>query len=596
MVGIPLIPDQGTVTPHRRGVSSDERPDENGPNDSSGGETAPMPLGRTDAPEGAVTMSNRIRNAMVVAVAMALLATGCRETFEEATDGISGTNGVERLAPTDPAEPPVGAPGTLPPPVDHGLRMVFATSRDGEVGRLDGATVGSPIDVRVENDRGASVTRVVWVVDGRLFRADDWKAPYTLRYASRRFPLDEFLRSDQGLPGLFALERGSRHEIVAVVVTDGGYHILRSDFDVSQRRSSAPGPDVASPDPGDPIAPQTPTTTTAGPSSTSTTVRPVPPAPTSSTVPPTPTPAPTVAPTTTAPPPPTTTVAPPPVPVAPRAGAPWTIPGGARVSVQLPQGTLGPRTGVAVDPSTVPGISFSGGAWTMQRDWDETRDGGYLAFGAAALRPNGHRVLGFRIEVPGGLGSGHLIDGGGEVGHFEITNPWQNSHNSFIRHQMHAHHYIARGVVGDAIKVGIGSAHHHDAYIEMDVRPGGPNDKHYDGAQIFNRGTARLERIVIEWANAGTIANTTGALFTQQNAALTARDILVLNPGGTWQPVRLSGSGTHDVDSLQVIGSRQPNNGSPNKLAPTAAVKVTNGSGQFTLHNGIAGADDWLIE
>ncbi len=220
------------------------------------------------------------------------------------------------------------------------------------------------------------------------------------------------------------------------------------------------------------------------------------------------------------------------IPVLPTGGA-----------VELPVGTLGPRTANAIDPATVSGISRSGGVWQMNRDWDETVHGGYLNFGAAALDVNGRTVLGFTIDVPSGLTSNHVIDGGGEVGYFTISNPLQRSHNSYIRLIDEAHHYTATGVVGDAIKVGSGFSYHHDAVIVMDVRPGGPNDKHYDGAQIFGSGAALLQRIVIDWNDAGTIANTTGALFTQEGAALTARDILILDPGGTWQPIRLSGSG-----------------------------------------------------
>ena len=44
-----------------------------------------------------------------------------------------------------------------------------------------------------------------------------------------------------------------------------------------------------------------------------------------------------------------------------------------------------------------------------------------------------------------------------------------------------------------------------------------------------------------------------------------------------------------------MIGQRRYNDNSPGKLAPTAAVKLTNGSGTFTIWNGVAGAADWLI-
>ena len=100
---------------------------------------------------------------------------------------------------------------------------------------------------------------------------------------------------------------------------------------------------------------------------------------------------------------------------------------------------------------------------------------------------------------------------------------------------------------------------------------------------------------MIDWNGAGTIANTTGALFTQDNGALVARDILILDPGGTWQTIRLSGTGHHDVARIQVVGSRGANAGN-GSLAPTALVKITNGSGTFNLINNVPGAADWLIE
>ncbi len=264
-------------------------------------------------------------------------------------------------------------------------------------------------------------------------------------------------------------------------------------------------------------------------------------------------------------------------------------------AVEAPRGTLGPRTTVAIDPATVPGMTRTNGLWQMNRDWDEIKEGGYLDFGPGALDVNGRKVEGFTIEVGPGLEGKHVIDGGGIVGYFEISNPARRSHNSYIRVIDEAYNYIATGVVGDAIKVPEGFSYHRDALIVMDVVPGGANDKHYDGAQIFGSGSARLERIVIDWNDAGTVANTTGAIFTQDGASLTARDILIVDPGGTWQPVRLSGSGPHDVARIQVIGTREPNNTS-GKLAPTALVKITNGSGTFNLINDVPGTDDWLFE
>jgi len=301
-------------------------------------------------------------------------------------------------------------------------------------------------------------------------------------------------------------------------------------------------------------------------------------------------------PTTSAPPSPS--VDEPVAPAGTRVDPPAPIWGATlQARVALPEGVLGPRTGVAVDPRQVDGVSWTGSAWKMERDWDEVTDGGYLDFGAAALDVNGRRVLGFRIEVPQPetIPSGHVIDGGGEIGYFEITNPERYPVNSYIRRIDLAYNYVALGVVGDAVKIGTGRAVHRDAYIEMDVPPGGADDKHYDGIQVFGSGVAELDRIVIDWNDAGTTANTTGAIFTQDDAALTARDVVVMNPGGTWQTIRLSGRGPHDVDEVQVVGAQRSNVNQPDKLAPTALVKITNGSDRFTLYNEVPDASDWLI-
>ena len=473
----------------------------------------------------------RSKRIWVVVVAIAVVGAACEPTMtssrEAPVEAPEGTDAGERLdepaplpAPTSPRPPDNGdgtkvgvervvdgsPSSTVPvvvtvpaddvPSADPGLRLVGVTPSQGSAFELDGAVVSEEFDARLEVDEDVAVDRVAWEIDGQTFRDDDLNEPFTLRYASQPFPLNSWVDSDQELPGRFRAVVGSSVEVTATVFLDGETTEVQAVFAVG---SDGEQPDPATTTTAAPAAAApAATTTTAAPAATTTTA--APPA------------------TTTAPPATPTTVT---TPAPPPSGAvPWSIPGGQTVAVSLPQGTLGPRTATGIDPSTVDGISFGGGVWTMNRDWDELSDGGYLDFGAAALRPNGHQVLGFRIEVPSNVAGGHLIDSGGEVGWFEISNPNQFSHNSFIRHEMHAHHYIAGGWWVMPSRSGLGSAHHHDAYIEMDVRPGGSTDKHYDGVQVFNQGTLRLERVVIEWADAGMIANTTGALFTQTNAAL----------------------------------------------------------------------------
>ena len=263
--------------------------------------------------------------------------------------------------------------------------------------------------------------------------------------------------------------------------------------------------------------------------------------------------------------------------------------------VQTPSTPLGPQTAAPVDPAGIDDISWNGSRWTMDRDWDERVEGGYLDFGAASLDLNGHSVVGFRIEVPAGIESGHVVDGGGTAGFFRVTNPSRLQHNSSLRNVDLAYSYHLSGVSGDAIKVGSGSSVHRDAVIEMDAAPGDTDGKHYDGVQVFGTGSASLERIVIDWNAAGTIAATTAAVFTQDDGSLTARDIVVIDPGGTWQPIRLQGGGVHDVDRIQVVGTREPNVNQPDRLAPTAIVRLGPGVARFELFNDVAGADDWTV-
>ena len=219
---------------------------------------------------------------------------------DEDVAGVSTAPGVERIV------PPLPVPTTAPTsPV--GLRLVAETSNSDGPFELDGAQVDGAFDVRLVVDDDRVVDRVEWQLNGETFRDDDLKAPYTLRYASAMFPIDQWVRSDQTLPGRFRAETGAVVVLTARVFGESGPVEVTATFVIGARA------DGASP------------TTTAAPVTTTT--------------------------------PPTTTAAPPP----PSGGVPWTIAGGVDVSVALPQGVLGPRTSTPVDPATVSGISFGNG-------------------------------------------------------------------------------------------------------------------------------------------------------------------------------------------------------------------------------------------
>ena len=57
--------------------------------------------------------------------------------------------------------------------------------------------------------------------------------------------------------------------------------------------------------------------------------------------------------------------------------------------------------------------------------------------------------------------------------------------------------------------------------------------------------------------------------------------------------IRLQASAGHDVDRVQVIGSREPNVNQPDKLAPTAIVRLGPNVARFELFNDVDGAQDW---
>ena len=269
--------------------------------------------------------------------------------------------------------------------------------------------------------------------------------------------------------------------------------------------------------------------------------------------------------------------------------------------VTLPQGTLGPRTATPVNPATVTGISKSDDTWVMNRDWDETIHGGYLDFGVSRLLPKGHTVLGFKMEC-GPIGGGaHMIRSVTqnqipELGYFEITNPNQFVNSTYLNGHMHAHHYICRGVTADCVKNGSShhEGYHHDAFWTFNPIPSGDTtSKHVDGAQYFNTATGRLERIVVDWNEAGTVAQTTGALFTQDGAGMYARNILILNPGGTFRICRLHGTGVNDLDFIQAIGV-QKFPGKFDTLTPTHIVLIAPQRRFANLFNDVPGAGDWM--
>jgi hypothetical protein len=226
-----------------------------------------------------------------VIAAMMLFATACERAFEDASGGIGhGSVGdppvVAPVGPTDTA-PDTGegdgsgsaAPApvaTIPPPAGEVspaptvTLMYSERGRGGERGPLDGAAVDGPFDAHLTiDDPSIDPDRVTWLIDGDVFRDDDLDAPYTIRYNGRELPLDHAFVSDQGLEGRWRLDRGTSHEITAVITRPGDDLTISANFTVgdpgSDPSTGQPPPTTSAPAPSQP-----PSTTSTPPSTTST--------------------------------------------------------------------------------------------------------------------------------------------------------------------------------------------------------------------------------------------------------------------------------------------------------------------------------------
>jgi len=249
------------------------------------------------------------------------------------------------------------------------------------------------------------------------------------------------------------------------------------------------------------------------------------------------------------------------------------LPAGFAAAYDLPVGHLGhnPSLPLIAPPADV--ATLSGGVWSVQRDWSASVEGFSLDFGEARIDLIGHHVSGAVLRLPN-LTSGKrvAIDGGGLLSYFTASNPAGNSCDVFT--DIAVHSFVVLGANGDVFKNGTDdTGEAFDGFVSMMADPGDSSGKHYDCAQTFFNGHSHLERVVIDWADIGTVAATTGAMFTQHTATSFARDIHVLHPGGTWFPLRPTSSGVDDWDRIHIWGERKPVAGR-NQLAPTAVFRV----------------------
>ena len=162
-------------------------------------------------------------------------------------------------APSPPA-PSTTRPAAVPAPITSG-ELVWAATRDGAaVGALDGATVATAFEARVDAADGLGIDRVEWIIDGLVFRDDDLQAPFNIRYTGT-LPLGTTFGSDQGLPGSWRFVTGQQHVIEARVVSGNAVEVLSANFQVTTESPTTTPPPVT-------------TVTTTIASSTTTTVPP----------------------------------------------------------------------------------------------------------------------------------------------------------------------------------------------------------------------------------------------------------------------------------------------------------------------------------
>lgn len=227
-----------------------------------------------------------MRKWLTVAVAVVLVATGCEQAFEDATVGLDP-------APTSP--PPVqDGPVVDTPPTDtvrplptvttpiletDGLTLVWATERNAEPeGELARAAIGRPFEVRLEVT-DTEIDRVEWYIDGLLFRDDDIKPPFNLRYTGV-LPVEGTFESDQGIDHSWTFVPGRTYSVQAVVHRGSRSVTVEAEFAIVAASTDSPSDPASAPTTtAAPVTTTTtapvPTTTTAAPVSTTTTAAPV---------------------------------------------------------------------------------------------------------------------------------------------------------------------------------------------------------------------------------------------------------------------------------------------------------------------------------
>jgi hypothetical protein len=216
-----------------------------------------------------------MRKWLTVAVAVVLMATGCEQAFEDATVGLDPAptslppvqdGPVSETPPTDTVRPLPTV--TTPILQTDGLTLVWATERNAEAeGELASAAIGRPFEVRLEVT-DAEIDRVEWYIDDLLFRDDDIKPPFNLRYTGV-LPVEGTFESDQGIDHSWTFVPGRTYSVQAVVHRGDRSVTVEAEFAIVGAAADEPS-SPASPAAPSPTTTAAPVTTTTAPAPTTT--------------------------------------------------------------------------------------------------------------------------------------------------------------------------------------------------------------------------------------------------------------------------------------------------------------------------------------
>ncbi len=166
------------------------------------------------------------------------------------------------------------------------------------------------------------------------------------------------------------------------------------------------------------------------------------------------------------------------------------------------------------------------------------------------------------ITVPSGMSSGHVCRNG-VFKNCLILNPGRHPVNSFGKNVTFID-CVLLDVTGDGLKAGAGDrTAAYNCAIHMapagKLAGFGAGAKHYDGAQAHADGHLTIMDTDFYWRKIGTKNQTTGVIFTQDQASLEYDNVRVFDPGGTRSTFRLFGTGDHILGTVEFVGMQARN-------------------------------------